>query len=94
MTNDPNPNDETNARQRVGSRTPGLGFVILHSDLVIHSGIRGFGDFENAASAHLGSQTGDTCRRVAITGILPSCRNFLEFYSSGVRKSFETLLLR
>ncbi len=44
MTNDPNPNDETNARQRLGSGTPGLGFVILHSDLVIHSGIRGFGD--------------------------------------------------
>ncbi len=25
---------------------PGLGLVILHSDLVIHSGIRGFGDSE------------------------------------------------
>jgi hypothetical protein len=41
----PNPriSDETNARQRVGSRPSGLRLVIVHSDLVIHSGIRGFG---------------------------------------------------
>jgi len=43
MMNARNPNDETKARNGQVS-APGLRFVILHSDLVIHSGIRGFGD--------------------------------------------------
>jgi len=43
----------------------GLGFVILHSDLVIHSGIRGFGD-----SGIRNRGLGKTC----VTGVTPASR--------------------